>query len=115
MSPTEKKNGDDLSIAMKTSHVISYDTLKETYRVEIEESGKRFYSFQSLEEAQKAANELNGLKVVELTKLRPGTSYTIRLRAELYKKTLPMGLHDVVPFVSWWDVKTKWHTISFKL
>ncbi|MBM9604330.1 DUF4390 domain-containing protein [Desulfopila inferna] len=102
-------------ISLETRHVISYDTLKETYKVEIEESGKRFFSYQSLDEAQKAINELNGLKVVELNRLQPDTPYTIRIRAELYKKTLPMGLHRVVPFISWWDIKTKWHSITFTI
>lgn len=102
-------------VSLETRHVVSYDTLKETYKVEIEESGKRFFSFQSLDEAQKAINEINGLKVVELDRLEQDTSYTIRIRAELYKKTLPMDLHRVVPFISWWDVKTGWHSITFTI
>lgn len=101
--------------SMTTEHIISYDTLKETYNVEIEESGKRFFNFETLPQAQKAANEISGLKVIALTELQPDTSYTLRLRAELYKKTLPMRLHEVVPFVSWWDIKTKWHSVTFNI
>jgi len=106
---------DGVLSSMTTDHIISYDTLKETYNVEIEESGKRFFNFETLPQAQKAANEINGLKVIELTELQPDTSYTLRLRAELYKKTLPMRLHEVVPFVSWWDIKTKWHSLTFNI
>ncbi len=102
-------------ISLETQHVISYDTLKDSYKVEIEESGKRFFTYQSLDEAQKAINEINGLKVLELNRLQPDTPYTIRIRAELYKKTLPMGLHRVVPFISWWDIKTQWHSITFTI
>jgi len=106
---------DDKLVSLEVKHIISYDTLKEIYKVEIEESGKRFYTFQTLEEAQKAINEINGLKVIELSRLKKDVSYSIRLRAELYKKTLPMGLHEVVPFVSWWDIKTGWYSISFSI
>ncbi|MEE4241440.1 MAG: DUF4390 domain-containing protein [Desulfopila sp.] len=113
--PTGKNRNDDRISTIEIRHVIGYDTLKETYKVELEESGKRFFTFEKVDEAQKAINEINGLKIVELTKLHPDTSYTVRIRAELYKKTLPMGLHTVVPFISWWDVKTKWHSITFKL
>lgn len=114
LNQTSKSWAETLT-SLTTEHIISYDTLKETYNVEIEESGKRFFTFETLEDAQKAANEINGLKVTELANLQPNTSYTLRLRAELYKKTLPMRLHEVVPFVSWWDVKTKWHSITFNI
>jgi len=115
LNPEAEGWKDGILASIETQHVISYDTLKETYKVEIEESGKRFFTFDNLLDAQKAANEINGLKVVELLKLKPNTSYTIRVRAELHKKTLPMGLHEVVPFVSLWDLETKWHSIIFKL
>ncbi len=115
MKQQEKNWKDDKLVSLEVKHIISYDTLKEHYKVEIEESGKRFYTFQNLGEAQKAINEINGLKVIELSRLKANVSYTIRLRAELYKKTLPMGLHEVVPFVSWWDIKTRWYSVSFSI
>ena len=115
LNQADKDFNKDKLVAIETRHIVNYDTLKETYKVEIEESGKRFFSFASLPEAQRAVNEINGLKVVELADLQPGVPYTIRLRAELHKKTLPMGLHEVVPFISWWDIKTKWHSITFTL
>ncbi len=115
MKQQEKNWKDDKLVSLEVKHVISYDTLKELYKVEIEESGKRFYTFQTLEEAQKAISEISGLKVIELSRLETNVSYTIRLRAELYKKTLPMGLHAVVPFVSWWDIKTRWYSVSFSI
>ena len=115
LNPTTKGWKDNAQVSFETHHIVSYDTLKETYKVEIEESGKRFFSYTKLLDAQQAANEINGLKVVKLSDLSPDTSYTIRIRAELHKKTLPMGLHEVVPFVSWWDLKTKWYSITFTL
>ena len=66
-----------------------------------------------LPQAQKAMNEINGLKVIKLSDLIPNDSYTLRVRAELYKKTLPMGLHHVIPFISWWDIETDWYSVDF--
>jgi hypothetical protein len=113
-SEDEGWKGEKLA-SIETRHLLSYDTLKETYKIEIEESSKRFFSFQSLEDAKKTINEINGMKVIELKKLSHDVSYTIRIKAELYKKTLPMGLHQIVPFVSWWDIKTKWYSLSFNI
>ncbi len=110
-----KEEQDEKIASIKTGHVLSYDTLKEIYKVELEESSKRFFSFQSLESAKKVINEINGMKIIELSKLVPEVPYTIRIKAELYKKTLPMGLHQIVPFVSWWDIKTKWHSLTFNI
>jgi hypothetical protein len=115
LAPTEEGWRSEQLVALKTNHIIHYNTLKETYTVEVEESGKRFYTYDSLDKAQQGANELNGVKVVELSKLKPEIPYSIRIRAELYKKTLPMGLHEFIPFISWWDVKTEWYTIAFTI
>lgn len=112
---TDSEEKEDILAAYETRHIINYNTLKDTYKVEIEESGKRFFTYDKLEDAQNTANELNGLKIIELSQIKPKTSYTARIRAELHKKTLPMGLHEVVPFVSWWDIKTKWYSITFTL
>lgn len=115
LKQTDKLRKDKKIKTIKTRHIISYDTLKEIYKVELEESGKRFHTFDSLEEAQKSVNEINGLKVVELEKLLHDVSYKVRIKAELHKKTLPLGLHEYIPFISWWDVKTKWHDITFNI
>ncbi len=105
---------DERLVSLEIKHFLTYDTLKEMYKVELEETSKKDFSFQTLQEAQKAINEINGLKVVQLTKLVPDASYSLKIKAELYKKTLPMKLHKFIPFVSWWDMDTDWHSISFR-
>ncbi len=110
-----KRNHNIASLSLKTSHIIQYDTLKENYHVEIEESGKRLFTFSTLTEAKKAAMELNGMKIIRLKQLQPDISYTIKVRAKLYNRTLPLGLHEILPFMSWWDVKTKWKDVTFKI
>ncbi len=104
---------DEELISMEFSHTLKYDTLKEHYQVELEEQKKSISTYHTFQEAMQVMNEINGLRVIELSQLLPDSSYELRMKAELYKKTLPMNLHYVVPFVSLWDVETDWHTIEF--
>jgi Domain of unknown function (DUF4390) len=104
---------DELIVAQNFDHVMTFDTLKESYRVTLEEDNNKVLSFRSLFEAEKEINDINGAKVVELKQLLPDHRYKLRMRAELYQKTLPLSLHNILPFLSWWDIETDWHTITF--
>lgn len=104
---------DELIVANNFHHIMTFDTLKENYKVTLEEDNNTVLSFRSLFEAQKVINEINGAKVVELQQLLPDNKYKLRMRAELYQKTLPLSLHNILPFLSWWDVETDWHIITF--
>ena len=104
---------DERIVEMSFGHTLKYDTLKETYKVELEEASEKAHTFQSLAEAQKAMAEINGLKVVKLSKLIPNDTYTLRIRADLLQKTLPMGLHHIIPFISLWDIETDWYSTDF--
>lgn len=95
-------------------HVMVYDTLKENYRITLEEDNNRVVSYKSLAEAQNMVNEINGARVVELSQLIPDNLYKLKIRAELYQKTLPLSLHNALPFLSWWVIETDWHSIEFK-
>lgn len=101
-------------VSMQFQHILTYDTLKETYIVELEESGHKISRSKFLTETQKTMGEINGLEIFPLNGLKVNGTYRLKIRAELYKKTLPMGLHKVTPFISWWDVETDWHEVEFK-
>ena len=101
-------------VSMQFQHTLTYDTLKENYIVELEESGHRLSQSKFLAETQKNMGEINGLEIIPLKDLIANGTYRLKIRAELYKKTLPMGLHKVTPFISWWDVETDWHEVEFK-
>jgi len=105
---------DKLLVSHTFTHTLTYDTLKETYRVELEEDNRKILYFTSLLDAQKALNELNGIKMLPLSRLTPDSTYTLQVRAELFNKTLPLSLQHVVPFISWWDIKTDWQKLKFK-
>ena len=105
---------DEQISTLNFQHIMSFDTLKESYRVTIEEANNKVLTFRSLEEAQKVINEVNGVRVIELGQLPPDNRYRLQIRAELYQKTLPLGLQSLAPFLSWWDTHTDWHTIEFE-
>ncbi len=94
-------------------HSLKYDTVKEQYLLQLEEQRDRTMTFTELPEAMKIMNEINGFKVIELTKLTPDSSYELRMKASLYEKTLPMNLHYVIPFISLGNIETDWHNIEF--
>lgn len=104
---------DDKLAAIEFSHTLRYDTLKQHYTVETEEISRKNHTVSTLEEASILLNEVNGLKIVRLQELQPDQTYRLRVKADLYKKTLPLSLHSVIPFVSWWDLRTDWHSIEF--
>jgi hypothetical protein len=49
-----------------------------------------------------------------LAQLVKGDKYQLRIKAELDKVTLPLSLHYVLFFVSYWDFETNWYVINFK-
>ena len=104
---------DDTLTSLEFSHSLTYDSLKQLYTVETEEISKKNHTVKTLDEALTLINEVNGLKIVALEELEPDQNYRLRVKADLYKKTLPLSLRSVIPFVSWWDLKTDWHSIEF--
>lgn len=104
---------DDELTSIEFSHSLKYDTLKQLYTVETEEISKKTHTVKTLDEARTLLNEVNGLKIIELAELEPDQTYRLRVKADLYKKTLPLSLHSVIPFVTWWDLSTDWHSIEF--
>lgn len=109
----EKNWPEEQITSLNFQHIMTFDTLKEMYRVTTEENNNKELSFKSLFEAQKIINELNGTKIVELKQLVPDTQYKLKIKAELFKKTLPLSLNSIFPFLSWWDIETDWHSIEF--
>ena len=104
---------DELLARFTFSHRLSFDTLKDSYIVETEEQKTRKSVVSTIDEAAHIVNEINGLRIIELGELKPDQTYRIRVKADLYKKTLPLSLHAIIPFVSWWDVRTEWYTVEF--
>ncbi len=100
-------------VDLKVTHVIKYDNLKKEFRVDRswDSSGPVYTS--SFEEAQQLMIKIDSLRIVSLKKLEKGQHYQIRAKAELSKFTLPLHLHKILFFLSFWDVETDWYAIDF--
>lgn len=96
------------------NHIMEYDSLKKEYTILRHENGDSKVTA-SFEEAKKIMSEINGFKVLELNELDPQTSYILRAKAQMARKTMPLYFHYLIPFSSPWAFETKWHKLNLQL
>ncbi len=105
--------GEDPIIRQHFSHSLSYDTLKESYKVSLSEANAKTFQFNELNQAHHFMSEINGVKIIPRDKLEGNSIYTLKVRAKIFKKTFPMGLQRILPFLYHWDLETDWQTLQF--
>ena len=99
---------------MALQHTLTYDSLKEEYRIDQSEKSKKPSVTDSLDEAIDIMSELNGIRIIDRNELTPDVRYAMNVKAKLAEKTLPMYMHYIIPFISLWDFETDWRTIEFQ-
>ncbi|HBI14563.1 MAG TPA: DUF4390 domain-containing protein [Desulfobulbaceae bacterium] len=99
---------------MTIQHTLSYDALKEQYRITLSERSGGPVVTESIDKAMAAMTELNGIKVINRDELEPDAPYALHVHATLAEKTLPLNMHYLVPFISLWDFETETRTIEFR-
>jgi len=110
-----KNNWPDSTLTkFNVSHTLTYDTLKEEYSVELSERVHQKITTDSVAKAKEIMSELSGIKVIELKKLIPETSYLLHIKATLAEKKLPLNIHSFIPFISLWNFETDRRTIEFR-
>lgn len=92
---------------------IKYNSLKEEYTVTRPWKEETPLMTKSFDEAKTWMTEVDNLRVIPLDHLVKGDKYQIRIKAELEKVTLPLSLHHVLFFVSFWNFETDWYVINF--
>ena len=100
-------------VSMEFDHVLSYDSLKEVFSLYFSESNTTL-TVDSLAEAEALMTEVNGVKIVALTRLRPNSKYFISVKVRLERKTLPLFFHYLIPFWQLRDEETDWHYVEFR-
>ncbi len=104
----------DKTIAdIQIKSTVKYNSLKEEYTVSRDWKDEKPSVTKSFEEAQTWMAEVDNLAVIPLDQLIKGDKYQIRIKAELEKVTLPLSLHYIFFFVSFWDFETDWYVINF--
>ncbi|MHB8789263.1 MAG: DUF4390 domain-containing protein [Desulfobulbaceae bacterium] len=99
---------------MTIQHTLTYDALKQQYRVTLPELSNGSMVTDSLDKAMAAMSELNGIKVINHDVLVPDAPYALHVHATLAEKTLPLNMHYLVPFISLWNFETETRTIEFR-
>lgn len=100
-------------VDLKVTHTLNYDNLKKEFHIDRSwDSGGPLVT-SSFEEAQQLMIKIDSLKIASLSELEKGQHYQIRAKAELSKVTLPLYLHRILFFLSFWDVETDWYAIDF--
>lgn len=94
-------------------HTIRYDGLKREFVVRRSWKNNEAEVTPSFEEAQQWMNQIDDLKLIPLDRMEKGGRYQILTKAEVSKKTLPLNLHNVLFFMSFWDETTDWYVIDF--
>lgn len=98
---------------IKVQSTIKYNSLKEEYSVLRPWKDDKPMMTKSLDEAKEWMTDIDNLTVIPLKELVKGDKYQLRIKAELEKVTLPLALHYVFFFVSFWDFETDWYVINF--
>ena len=96
------------------TRTLTYDNLKEEYNIIFSDKGNKAITVQNLDDAKAAMTELNGFQVTSLDNLTTGSNYTLKVKASLAKKTLPLYFHYLIPFWRLWDFETDWHHVEFR-
>ena len=98
---------------VQTKATVKYNSLKKEYTVTRDWKNESPSTTQSFDEARSWMTEIDNLKVIPIDRLKKGDKYQIRIKAELDKVTLPLSLHNIFFFVSFWDVQTDWYLVNF--
>ncbi|MBM9616201.1 DUF4390 domain-containing protein [Desulfobulbus rhabdoformis] len=96
------------------THTLTYDATSKKYQVRFSNQPKLVETTSDLDEAKRLMTELNGVKVIALSRLIPDAPYAIQFKVVLKKGSLPLGMQKVLPFSSLWNFETDWRTIEFR-
>lgn len=103
------KNISDIQI----KSTIKYNSLKNEFSVLRPWKNENPVITQSFDEAKALMTEIDNLPIIPLNRLVKGEKYQLRIKAELDKVTLPLSLHNLFFFVSYWNFETNWYLINF--
>ena len=100
-------------LSLEFDHILSYDPLKELFSLEFSGDNSSL-STGTLQKAKSMMTDINGVKVVNLSRLKPGSDYFLSVKVRLERKTLPLFFHYLIPFWKLRDYETDWHYVEFR-
>lgn len=104
---------DEEIISHAVDHTLTYETLKERYRLVLQEKRAVDIFMNDFAKAKRQMTAVNGFPLVPLDLLEKGIRYRLRVKARLSEKKLPLNFHSIIPFWSLWDFETEWQELEF--
>lgn len=98
---------------IQVKSTLKYNSLKKEFSVLRPWKNEKAIVTPSFEEAKSLMTEIDNLTIIPLDQLVKGDKYQLRIKAKLDKVTLPLSLHTILFFVSFWDFETNWYLINF--
>jgi len=98
---------------LEFDRVLSYDSLKDVFNLRFSKDGTTL-TVDTLEKAKALMIEINGVRVVELFRLKPGSTYFLSVKVRLGRKNLPLFFHYLIPFWQLRDEETDWYYVEFR-
>lgn len=105
---------DQKVVARNFEHSLTYDSLKDEYRVVYGEHNGKTVIVKTMAQARDLMAQVNGFALSPLAALMADAEYSLKVKARLAEKTLPLYFHYVIPFWSLWDFETDWYTVQFR-
>ncbi|MFQ5441547.1 MAG: DUF4390 domain-containing protein [Thermodesulfobacteriota bacterium] len=96
-------------------HTVKYDTLKEEYKIILEEKGFGPVRTKDFSEMKKIMSTADSVTLEPTGRLSGGYNYQLKVKAELYTVRLPFRLDYLLFFLKLWDVETEWFVYNFSL
>jgi hypothetical protein len=100
-------------VDLEITHTIRYNSLKKEYVVERSWDTDKIRIVKTFDEARELMTDIEGMKIISLSQLEKGRQYRLLAKVRLKKATLPLALHHVLLFMSFWDVETDWYSVDF--
>lgn len=98
---------------IQVKSTLKYNSLKKEFSVLRPWKNEKAIVTPSIKEAKALMTEIDNLKIIPLDQLVKGDKYQLRIKAKLDRVTLPLSLHTILFFVSYWDFETNWYLINF--
>jgi len=96
-------------------HTVKYDTLKEEYKIILDERGFGPVRTKDFGEMKRIMSTADSVVLEPTRRLSGGYNYQLRVMAELYTVKLPLRLDYLLFFLKLWNVKTDWLVYNFSL
>ncbi len=93
---------------------IKYDTVTEKFTVTTHGNPPRQETTTDWIKAQELMTDVWALRVIPLKKLKKSQTYRLRIRAQIHKPQLPIGLKIFFFWVPLGDIVTDWYEVEFR-